>query len=187
MPLTAAAAAVVIDSRHPPSITMLPYAPRCSRRCSRHVASSVVRCTSPPLSFAAHRRPSPPTPANQKNTPSTSTFVRCRHNARPRGISWTGDKPHEYPRRIWNHQLPSRDRSGRGRPPPWPVIALRGHRGLDPHRICRRRPRRLRRRCPTIGGISPEVSPHHPHVLTRRVQLRVRRYLVQNRVMSRGV
>jgi hypothetical protein len=31
---------------------------------------------SPPPSFAARHRPSPPTPVNQKNTPSTATFVR---------------------------------------------------------------------------------------------------------------
>ena len=36
----------------------------------------VVRCASSPPSFAARRRPSPPTPVNKKNTPLTATFVR---------------------------------------------------------------------------------------------------------------
>ena len=51
-------------------------APRRPWRRSLHVASSVVRCTSPPPSFAARRQQSPLTPVNQKNTTSTATFVR---------------------------------------------------------------------------------------------------------------
>ena len=46
------------------------------RRHSLHFVSAVVRCTLPPPSFAACRRPSPPTPVNQKNTQSTTTFIR---------------------------------------------------------------------------------------------------------------
>jgi hypothetical protein len=53
-----------------------PPSPLPPRRCSLRVVSAVVRCTSPPPSFAACRQPSPPTPVNQKNTPSTATYVR---------------------------------------------------------------------------------------------------------------
>jgi hypothetical protein len=118
----------------------------------------------------------------------------------PGGISRTSDEPREYPQQIWNHRLPSRGRGGRGGPPPridphrvsggaspQPAIALRGHRGLDLHRVCCRRPRRLHRHRPTTGGISLEESPHHPHVLAHRVQLRVRCHVVQDRVMGGGV
>jgi hypothetical protein len=37
------------------------------------------------------------------------------------------------------------------------------------------------------GGISLEESPHHPHVLARRVQLRVCRRVVQDQAMGGGV
>jgi hypothetical protein len=57
------------------SRTARPSARRRRLRCR----PGVVRCASSPPSppsFAACRRPSPPTPVNQKNTPSTTTFVR---------------------------------------------------------------------------------------------------------------
>jgi hypothetical protein len=40
----------------------------------------------------------------------------------------------------------------------------------------------LRHRHPTMGGISLEEPPHHPHVLARRVQLHPR--VVQDRAMG---
>jgi hypothetical protein len=128
----------------------------------------------------------------------TGTSVCRRRHARPwgGGISWTGDEHREYPRRIWNHRVPSRDRVRRGGPPPRvdphrggggasprPVIALRGHRGLDSHCVRQRQYHQLRRPCPTRGGISLEKS----YILARQVHLRARCHVVQDRAMGGGV
>ena len=61
---------------HRTSIRTPPPSPLPPWRHSLRVVSAVVRCTLPPPSFATRRQPSPPTPVNQKNTPSTATFVR---------------------------------------------------------------------------------------------------------------
>ena len=101
------------------------------------------------------------------------------------------DKPREYSRRGWNRRAswdqgwggPPRVGS-RGRALLRPAIALRGRRGLAPHRVRQQLAGRPRRCRPKAGGIPPEESPHPPLVLARRVQLRVRRRVVQDQAVD---
>ena len=184
---------IIHTPRPPPPLPPLPSSSStaATRRPSRRSPMltddpGVIRCTSPPPSSAARRHlrhslhvvnrqlPHWPTRKTRRRLPPSSAAAAMPDLGGSRGLVMS----------LMNIRLPSRDCGGRGRSPPSidphrgggeasprPAIALCGHRGLDPHHVRHRRPRQLRRRCPTTGGISLEVSPHHPHVLTCRVQL----------------